>query len=308
MISVVGIKKSVKSGNALSAGIEYKGDKYTLAEDINDPCLVDADCFIQTNLLKPKFYSNGKNEPYEYILNSKKPFLVLESPVFRKHAEYRRLGWWSYKWGDANFNNINSSSDRWNKFQKTTNLTIKPWRSSGDYILIMGQKEGDSSLSELYKKFNSFAGWVDDIVHTIQKHTDRKIVIRPHIRNSRHGLDEAHRIAAKHKNVFVSENMMVNNGTQGGEGLQRDLDGAYCVVTYNSLSAVEAICEGIPTFALNNGSMIWPIAHKDLSKIENLDRTVDITQWCNDVAYTQWSGKEFKSGEAWAHLRPVYFK
>lgn len=308
MISVVGIKKSVKSGNALSAGIEHIGDKYTLAEDINDPCLVDADCFVQTNLLKPKFYANGKNEPYEYILNTKKPFLVLESPVFRKHIEYRRLGWWSYKWSDANFNNHNSPPDRWKKFQQATNLQFKPWRSTGEYILIMGQKEGDSSLSELYKKYKNFADWVDDIIKEIRKYSDRKIVIRPHIRNSKHGLTEAQRIAKKYKTVFVSENLTSNNGVQGGEGLQKDLDGAYCVVTYNSLSSVEAVCEGIPTFALDNGSMIWPIAHKNLNQIENLDRSIDITQWCNDVAYTQWTGKEFKSGEAWAHLRPVYFK
>lgn len=308
MITVVGINESIKSANMLASGIDYLGDRYILATNVKDKILKSADCFVQTNLLKPKFFKNNKNEPYEYILNSKKPFMVLESAVFRKFVEYRRLGWWSYKWCDANFNNTNSPPDRWNKFKKETNIHIKPWRSSGEYVLIMGQKEGDSSLSELYKKYDKFADWINDTIVDIKKYTDRKIIIRPHIRNSRHSMSEAIRIAAKHKNVYVSENLTENNGLQGGEGLQKDLDGAYCVITYNSLSAIESVCEGIPTFALDGGSMIWPIAHKDLSKIENLDRTIDIEQWCYDVAYTQWTGKEFKSGEAWAHLRPVYFK
>lgn len=306
MIKIVGIKGAIKTVLGIDKGMSRHGDTFTLVNNINDA--LDADCFMQTNLLKPKFYSDKKRaSAYEYILKSNKPYLVSESPSFRKYPEYNRLGWYSYKWSDGIFGNKNSPSDRWNKFKKETGIIIKEWNSPGDHILIMGQKEGDSSLSNLYKKHDSFYDWVEKIIKEIRKYSDRKIIIRPHPRNLRHGLDMCHDLNKKLINVQVSQNL-TEGGTQGGEGLEQDLKLSHCVITYNSLSAVEAISEGIPTFAFDDGSMIWPIAHKDLSTIENLDYNIDITQWCYDIAYTQWSRKEHTQGESWAHLKPLMFK
>ena len=121
----------------------------------------------------------------------------------------------------------------------------------------------------------------------------------------RAGLKGAHSI--KGDNIYVSNNL-TPGGNQGGEGLDADFKQAHCVVTYNSLSAVEAVCEGIPTFAMHNGSMAWPIAHHKLSQIENLNYNIDRTQWCNEVAYTQWTAEEDSNGDSWAHLKPLIFK
>lgn len=306
MINVVGIKGSIKTINGFDAGLMRHGDRYNFVESIDN--IVHADCFLQTNLLKPKFYSDSKKAlAYEHILESNKPYLVFESPSFRKYPEYNRLGWYSYKWSDGIFGNKNSPSDRWNKFKSETGISIKDWNSPGDHILIMGQKEGDSSLSNLYKKYDSFYDWVEEIISEIRKYSDRKIVVRPHPRNLRHGLTMCYDLNYRLKNVHVSENL-TEGGTQGGEGLERDLHAAHCVITYNSLSAVEAICEGIPTFAFDDGSMIWPIAHKDISSIEKLNYNIEINQWCYDIAYTQWSRSEHKKGESWAHLKPLIFK
>lgn len=306
MIKVVGIRGSVKAVNHITEGIKKSGDSYHLA-NIGDPILDEADVFLQTNLLKPKFQTADKSSPYEYILETNKPFLVQESPNFRKYAHqgWQRLGWYSYKWTDGIFGNENSPPDRWNKFQKATNVQIKNWKSPGDKIIIMGQKPGDSSLTDLYDAGKNFTDWIQETVNAIRKHSDREIIIRPHPRNLRAGLKGAHSI--KGKNIKVSENL-TEGGSQGGEGLDADLKQAYCVVTYNSLSAIESVCEGIPTFALNDGSMIWPIAHKDLSQIEKLNYNIDITQWCYDIAYTQWTAEEQARGESWAHLKPLLFK
>ena len=89
--------------------------------------------------------------------------------------------------------------------------------------------------------------------------------------------------------------------------LENDLKRAYCVVTYNSLSAVEAVVRGIPVIATNNMSMVWPIAHKDFSQIEALNYNIDLQDWQNKIAYTMWNREEVKGGETWAHLKPVYF-
>ena len=300
------IKGSCKTFNSIQKGIEHRGDQFFIADTISDVAQ-DVDCFLQTNLLKPKFYQSDKHTIYEYILKSKKPFLVQESASFREHIEYTRLGWYSYKWSEGIFGNKNSPRDRWTKFEKDTGIRFKDWHSPGSHILIMGQKEGDSSLNKLYNSYDTFYQWVEDIIKRIRQHSDRTIVIRPHPRNLKYGINQSERIRAKFKNVIVSKDVN-SNGYTGGESLERDLQNAHCVVTYNSLSAVESVVKGIPTFALDDGSMIWPIAHKDLSKIESLDYNIDITQWQNDIAYCQWTNQEHKTGESWAHLKPLIFK
>lgn len=313
MVTVVGIAGSCKAVNFISESIRQGGDVFYDVLSTNDPIVKDADAFVQTNMLKPKFATSDKSGPYEYILQSKKPFLVNESPSFRRYAQittHKRYGWYSYKWTDGIFGNENSPPDRWNKFQKETNIQLQDWKSPGDKIIIMGQKEGDSSLMPLYENgYTCFREWVQEIVDEIRKYTDREIIVRPHPRNLRAGMKGAH--AIKGKNVTVSDNIKIGDiqdGPQGGKGLEADLKQAHCVITFNSLSAVESVCDGIPTFTLDNGSMAWPVGHKDLSQIENLNYNIDRTQWCYDIAYTQWNNKECKSGEAWAHLKPLVFR
>lgn len=300
MITVASINGAGTRGN-VAAGIRACGDKFIRNAEINSIEANTADAYIQKNMIKAKYATQSDSGPYEYIINSSKPFLVFESANFRKwYLEYNRLGWYSYKWSEGIFLNKNSPPDRWNKFVKDTGCVIKPWRSQGDKIIIMDQKQGDSSLTSLYKKgYTSFTEWTQQTVNKIRQYTDRPIIIRPHPRNKR-GFNRAQSI--KGKNISVSENVQLG-GNQGGEGLAKDLKQAHCVVTYNSLSAVEAVCEGIPVFAMDNGSMVWPIAHKKLNKIENINYDVNIAQWCNDIAYTQWHREEIRRGEAWQHLR-----
>ena len=124
MVSIVGIRGSIKATSALEVGFERHGDTYSLVDFPYEAG--NADCFLQTNLLKPKFYKlRERVGAYQYIIDSKKPFLVSESPVFRKHPQWTRLGWYSYKWSDGIFGNTNSPSDRWNKFEKQTGIYFK---------------------------------------------------------------------------------------------------------------------------------------------------------------------------------------
>jgi len=318
MVSVVGIKGSIKTVRALDKGLARHNDSLTIVEDIESDTVKNADAFIQTNLIKPKIANSpSRREAYQHILYSKKPFLVIESPVFRQYTnlKYTRLGWWSYKWTDGDFNNTNSPSDRWNKFQKESGIQIKDWHSPGNAILIMGQKEGDSSLNLIYERYKSFYDWVADTIIEIRKYSDRPIIIRPHPRNLKHGISLANKLSKKYKNIKVSDNVQnvpeeqvrLLGHMDNEEGLKKDFAQSYCVVTYNSLSGVEAVCEGLPTFALDDGSMVWPVTHHNLADLENLNYNMDRTQWCNDVAYTHWTAKENRKGESWAHLKPVFF-
>jgi hypothetical protein len=315
LIKIYGIHAAAKSSfPSLTKGLKRHGDIFEMRNWYEAD---DGDGYCQTNLIKPKIMRNDERRAaYTYIRDSGKPYLVNESPSFRRYLGWARLGWYSYKWTEGLFGNENCPPDRWRKFEAATGIQFKDWNSPGDSILIMCQKEGDSSLLELYKTYDSFYDWLEVLIHQIRQYSDRPIIIRPHPRNRDKGIRLANKLQKKlnDKRITVSEDLpeikeYLGDGTTSyADGLYRDLAQAYCVVTYNSLSAIEAICEGIPTFALNDGSMIWPVAHKDLSQIENLSYDTDLTQWKSDIAYTQWTGKEHSTGESWAHLKPLVFK
>jgi hypothetical protein len=294
----------------------FKSDEFYFAESIDDPKLKDIDVFIQTNLLKYKFFLANRNDQYEYILKSGKPKLVMESPMFRsvenvgeKKGLYR-LGWNSYQYHDSDYNNKNSPPDRWKWMESTYNIKRKDWKSNGEYVLFTMQKPGDSSLNELYTKqgYRNYWVWAEDTVKEIRKNTDRKIIIRPHINQQVNGNRHAEDICTRIDNCEVSKNYEwhPNFGASGGTGLQRDLDNAWCTVTYNSLSAVESVMSGTPVITMHKGAMAWPVAHHSLADIESLNRNIDITQWLYDSAYTSWTGQEFSSGAVWNHLKPRY--
>jgi hypothetical protein len=300
-------------------GLAKLGDKYIHCDNLLDPEVAAADCFYQTNEIKPKFFTGPRAETHgnvmQYIIDSQKPYIVSESAPFRKHPEFMRFGWWSYKWDLGNFNNDNVDNRRWQRFERLTGTKFKAWSKHGDDIVIMGQKEGDSSLKRLYAAgYKSFYFWVADIVEEIRKYSDRRIIIRPHPRNllrgikySQKALGMLHLKGVDTSDVIVSTNL-TQGGNQGGEGLANDLKQAHCVVTYNSLSSVEAVEEGVPVFALDGGSMAHPVAHHDLSQIENLRYDIDLTEWKNKIAYTMWNKEDVSSGECWAHLKGAYFK
>lgn len=312
MIKMIGFLGISKNYYNWPQGIEQLGDSYTRIDEFDPNALYEADCFYQTNMVKPKFLHGDRLDregaKYLYIKNSGKPVLVSESAPFRKYGGYLRFGWNSYMWTDANCNNDNVGPQRWKKFEKKTGITFVDWHSPGDNILIMGQKEGDSALVPLFDEGKVFYDWVIETILEIRKYSDRPIVFRPHPRTAIRGIKKLTRLIEDKKlvNVRLSDNISYG-GNQGGVGLDADLDSAYCVITFNSLSGIEAVEKGIPVFALNNGSMVYPIAHTDLSEIENLNYSIDLQPWKNKIAYTIWNKKEVSNGECWAHLKPVYF-
>ena len=296
-------------------GMEVHGDTVQQLTREDDIRLADVgNCYFQTNERKKKFFTGERHETqgkyFDYILASKKPFSVAESNPLRQYEGWLRFGWNSYKWTEGNFNNDNVDRDRWKRFENLTGIKFKDWNSPGDNILIMGQKEGDSALNSMYDKgFDNLYDWLLSTVRKIRKVTDRPIVIRPHPRGLKKGLKNFKNVIEEKEiaNVTFSENVE-SGGNQGGSGLDYDLDNAHCVVTYNSLSSVEAVIKGIPVFAMDDGCMTYPISHTKLGQIENINYNIDITDWQNKIAYTMWNKDDVKTGTTWAHLKPVYFK
>lgn len=304
--SIPGVVK--RSPNSLKRW--FRGDNYNHYTDLSSHKNIDA--YIQTNLIKQKFYQTSRINSYEHILRSQKPKLVMESSMFRGTSirGLLRLGWNSYQHHEADFNNKDSDGDRWKLLQQKYGMEVSDWKANGEYVLFLLQKPGDSSLLDisLDSRYKDYWDWVSKTVVEIRKNTDRKIIIRPHINQQDISYNNSARISKTVKNCFVSENYKWKKdyGSSGGEGLQNDLSNAWCAVTYNSLSGVESVLSGTPLIALHQGSMAYPVAHKNLSQIETLNRNLDITQWLYDSAYTCWSSVELSRGEAWERLRPRY--
>jgi hypothetical protein len=265
---------------------------FKVVENLKDPLVKSADGFMQTNILKPKL--NHLKDQYDFIKESGKPFLVYESPCFRKNCSWiggenymQRVGW-NHFMRQGIFCNKNSPSDRFEKIAKDQEIKILPWRKSGEYILFICQKPGDSSLENVYSKYEHYTDYIIDCVKQIRKHSDRKILLRGHPRSNK-------------------SRMIAESRTNGGTGLARDFENAWCVIGTTSNTLIESACLGIPTFALDESSMAYDISQPDLSYIENPKLDIERMQWLYDLAYTQWYTEEHQTGKVWDRLKSVYF-
>lgn len=276
----------------------------------------DADAYVQINIKHPFHVKEPFREPfYDYIDSTNKPRIVFESAVFRQNVsddpnkKYYRFAWNSFLRNEANFGPSGNSDDRWKAIQKQHQIEIKPWRhTKGKYILIVLQHVIDTSLFRMIEYYGSYYKWLYNTISRIRATSDIDIVIRPH---PKHGMYseffEAHRIPdvlSEFANVHWSSNQGAQ-GFNGGKYLQRDLDDAQAVVGWTSNALTEAVCYGIPVYAMSPGAMAYPMGYSDLSSVDDvhLRRHPDRQQWLNDLAYSQWTFEEIANGTAWNHIK-----
>ena len=78
--------------------------------------------------------------------------------------------------------------------------------------------------------------------------------------------------------------------------LSEDLKDAWCVVTSCSISAVEAMCEGVPVFCHAKG-FATDVANTELADIEN-PYYGGPEPWLYSLAYQQFTPEELGNGRA----------
>lgn len=271
--------------------------------------ILNADCYIQDNILGRKRRKMEKY--YGFILKSGKPFIVTESAVFRRNMvkppnpmAYHRYSLFSYYRDEGDYNNENCPADRWLKIQKEQKIEIKDWKTTGDYILLILQRPGDSSLKNLIAKYKSHENFLASTIADIRKFTDRPIKIRLHPLRMDQQMDIINRMDLQ--GIEISTNMHGNikaGGGEGGDGLYKDFEGAWAVVGFNSNALTESICEGIPTFSLSSTSMAWECSNTDLKYLEEPE-LFDRSQWLYNLGYCQWTEEEIVRGDPWHHLKP----
>ena len=136
---------------------------------------------------------------------------------------------------------------------------LAPWAKGGRHIVI-------AAPSRTYAKFHGIEGWIADTIDALARVTDRQLVIRDkeHCRN---------------------------------RPLQRDTDGAHCLVTHGSIAAVESIISGCPVF-VHPDSAAALMGKTDLKEIESPIHP-DREAWVNSLAYCQFNERELVDGTLW---------
>jgi hypothetical protein len=119
--------------------------------------------------------------------------------------------------------------------------------------------------------------WIADIMAEIRRYTDRPIVIRE--KRSR------------------EERMTVDTMD---EALSRDV---HCLVTYNSVAAVEAVMAGKPAICVGPNAA-QQVSSRTLADIEPpLFPDDDLREaWLRHLSYSQFTFSEMSDGTAWSIL------
>lgn len=176
---------------------------------------------------------------------------------------------------------------RWQKISQQLNLNLKPWRTTGDHILICLQRNGGWSMRGL-----DVQRWLDSTINRIREFSSkRKIIVRTHPGDKK--INDILKI--NHKNVFLSTN----------KSLVDDLKSAWATVVYNSSPSVASVIEGIPVFLTDPmplHSQSFEVSNTNLEMIEN-PAMPERQQWVEKISMCHWSFEELKSGEAWQYIR-----
>ena len=171
--------------------------------------------------------------------------------------------------GRANFRNQGMPDDR----ARRLGVELKPY-NQGEDIVLCGQVPWDASVDS-----TDHVAWLKECAAKLRT-SPRPVVFRPH----------------------PSASLPPIKGCKySKKPLSDDLRNAWAVVTFNSNSGVEALIEGVPVFAFDEGSMVWSVCNRSLSDIES-PCLPDRKQWLNDLCYAQWTLDEMKEGLAWKHL------
>lgn len=140
---------------------------------------------------------------------------------------------------------------------KALNIPLQPWRKNGKHIVI-------AAPTRTYARFHHTESWIADTIDALSRVTERQLVIRD---------------------------------KESKRPLQWDLEGAHCLVTHGSNTAVESVILGCPTFC-HQDSAASLVGMTDLTKIEN-PVYPDREAWANTLAYSQFSERELVDGTLW---------
>jgi hypothetical protein len=184
----------------------------------------------------------------------------------------------------SEYANKNSDATRWNQISKDLNLTLNPWKSNGEYILFLIQRDGGWGMKGLNP-----VQWAQQKILEIRKYTNLPIVLRPH----------PGKIADL--TPLVRPGISISDSTK--VSLLDDLSRSKAALVFNSSSGVASVLSGVPLWVDDSGSVCWDVSNKDVSQINN-PIMYDRTQWIQDLAACHWTDEESRQGLVYNKFLP----
>lgn len=175
---------------------------------------------------------------------------------------------------------------RWMSISKNLGISLKPWRRTGNHILICTQRNGGWSMKNL-----DVPTWLNTTIDTIRQHTDRPIIVRPHPGDK----NSVNYLNYKDSRYTISRNKFI----------VQDFVNAHAIITYNSSPGVAAAIEGIPCFITDPSptySQAFAVGNVDIKKIENPDKP-ERQDWIERLSMCHWNRDEISNGDCWKHIR-----
>jgi hypothetical protein len=184
----------------------------------------------------------------------------------------------------SEYANKNSDSARWNQISRDLNLTLNPWKSNGEYILFLIQRDGGWGMKGLNP-----VQWAQQKILEMRKYTTLPIVLRPH----------PGKIADL--TPLVRPGISISDSTK--VSLLDDLSRSKAALVFNSSSGVASVLSGVPLWVDDSGSVCWDVSNKDVSQINN-PTMFDRTQWIQDLAACHWTDEESRQGLVYNKFLP----
>jgi len=235
---------------------------------------------------------NFRKKIINQLRSQKVPQVFVDSNILhynRKEHEWHRYSLNSVYPNDGVYFFDQIDTSKWNTYSQWHNVSLKPWRTDGDHVLILCQRP---------KGWNMFGNdqdqWLDKTITKIRKHLpDKSIVVRMHPGDGSR-FKQMEKIQKRWGNAIVLSEK---------ESIKDDLVNCWCAVGYNSTPNVVSAIEGVPVYVEDlKHSWAADIAFTDLSMIANPPMP-DRTQWLNKIANIHWSNDEVRSGKLWAAIK-----
>jgi len=196
------------------------------------------------------------------------PLITVNRCFFGSRHDMVAIGWDGFN-GDADFCLDNINDSRWKKH----GFELPDWRQNDDgHILICGE-------------FRDMTPWYNKLRNILP---NDKVRFRPHpFVNKLYGWKQA--------------------PGERQDDIETSLKKANICITYDSIAGCDAALAGVPSVTYGPKSMAWDVSVKTYEEwidlVANYDVLPDRQEWCNRLAYCQWSHQEIKDGDFWEHLK-----
>jgi hypothetical protein len=164
-------------------------------------------------------------------------------------------------------------------------VKIKPWRETGEHIVVCEQ-------SAAFMRLCGYKGdWTSDVIAQLKQVTSRPLRVRTWNR------DKGKMLATLKRDLIGVRAAPATEFLPAVE----EVPGAWALVTHMSAAANEALLAGVPVFVTGPCAAL-PMSNTDWRHIDNPVLYDGREEWAAGLVANQWTLDEMKSGKCWRDL------